>query len=187
MQCSSVKVPAGYRAAFRTHIDSPPNRTRPVDGDYDDQHNNYPMSVQEGDSSMKEKEMKDLQPMSEAQREIMEFVWQKGEAGVGQIYRAISARRPVVRNTVLTTVMRLAEKGWLVGTRDGNAFRYTPAFPKERAQAEEVRRLVDTIFDGSAEGLVMTLLEQGGLTAGETKRIRAMILAAGRKGKKGKL
>jgi BlaI family transcriptional regulator, penicillinase repressor len=133
------------------------------------------------------KEEKELEPMSEAQREIMEFVWQKGEAGVGQIWRAIAARRPVVRNTVLTLVTRLAEKGWLVATREGNAFRYTPAFPKERVLADEVRRLVNTVFDGSAEGLVMTLLEQGGLTPGETKRIRAMILASGRKGKKGKL
>jgi BlaI family penicillinase repressor len=133
------------------------------------------------------KENKETQPMSEAQREIMEFVWERGEAGVGQIWRAIAARRPVVRNTVLTLITRLAEKGWLVARREGNAFRYTPAFPKQRAQADEIRRLVDTVFNGSAEGLVMTLLEEGGLTPQETKRIRAMILATGRKGKKGKL
>jgi len=51
--------------------------------------------------------------------------------------------------------------------------------------ADEVRRLVDTVFDGSAEGLVMTLLECGGLTSEEVKRIRAMILASQRKRRKG--
>ena len=124
--------------------------------------------------------------MSDAQREIMEVFWERGEAGVGQVWRALAARRPVARNTVLTSITRLADKGWLVPRREGNAFRYTPAFPKERAQAEEVRRLIDTVFDGSAEGLVMTLLEGRGLTPEEAKRIREMILATQRKGRKGK-
>ena len=124
--------------------------------------------------------------MSEAQREIMEIFWQRGEAGVGEVWRTLVKRRQVARNTILTLITRLADKGWLVPRREGNAFRYTPAFPKQRSQAEEIRRLVDTVFDGSAECLVMTLLEGGGLSPDEAERIREMILAAQRKGRKGK-
>ncbi len=130
-------------------------------------------------------EPNETQPLSAAQREIMEIFWQRGEAGVGEVWRTVSDRRPLARNTVLTVITRLEAKGWLVPRREGNAYRYTPAFPKEKAQAEEVRRLVDTVFDGSAEGLVMTLLHGGALTAEEEKRIRAMILATQRKGRKG--
>ncbi len=54
------------------------------------------------------------------------------------------------RNTILTLITRLVAKGWLVPRREGNAFRYTAAFEKEAAQAEEVRRLVDTVFDGQS-------------------------------------
>ena len=132
------------------------------------------------------KESKETPPMSEAQREIMEIFWQRGEAGVGEVWRTLVKRRQVARNTVLTLITRLADKGWLVPRREGNAFRYTPAFPKQRAQAGEVRRLVDTVFHGSAEGLVLTLLEGGGLSPEEAERIREMILAAQRKGRKGK-
>jgi predicted transcriptional regulator len=124
--------------------------------------------------------------MSEAQREIMEIFWQRGEAGVGEVWRTLVKRRQVARNTILTLITRLADKGWLVPRREGNAFRYTPAFPKQRSQAEEIRRLVDTVFDGSAECLVMTLLEGGGLSPEEAERIREMILGAQRKGRKGK-
>jgi predicted transcriptional regulator len=131
------------------------------------------------------KETRKTPPISKAQREIMEIVWQRGEVGVGQVWRTLAARRPVTRNTVLTVITRLAAKGWLVPRREGNAFRYTAAFPKETARADEVRRLVDTVFDGSAEGLVMTLLECGGLTPQESKRIREMILASQRKARKG--
>lgn len=132
------------------------------------------------------KESKETPPMSEAQREIMEIFWQRGEAGVGEVWRTLVKRRQVARNTILTLITRLADKGWLVPRREGNAFRYTPAFPKQRSQAEEIRRLVDTVFDGSAECLVMTLLEGGGLSPDEAERIREMILGAQRKGRKGK-
>jgi predicted transcriptional regulator len=132
------------------------------------------------------KESKETPPMSEAQREIMEIFWQRGEAGVGEVWRTLVKRRQVARNTILTLITRLADKGWLVPRREGNAFRYTPAFPKQRSQAEEIRRLVDTVFDGSAECLVMTLLEGGGLSPEEAERIREMILGAQRKGRKGK-
>lgn len=129
-------------------------------------------------------EPRDTPPMSDAQREIMEIVWERGEVGVGEVWRALSEEREVARNTVLTLITRLVSKGWLVARREGNAHRYTAAFGKEAAQAEEVRRLVDTVFHGSAEGLVMTLLERGGLSAAEASRIRQMILNSRQQGKK---
>ena len=123
-----------------------------------------------------------LAPLSDAQREIMEIVWDRGEVSVAEVWRLLADRRPVARNTALTLITRLVDKGWLVAGREGNAFRYTAALPREEAQAEELRRLVDTVFDGSAEGLVMTLLDGGSLSAAEVQRIRAMLLKAGRKG-----
>ena len=122
----------------------------------------------------------DRAPLSEAQREIMDIVWDRGETTVAEVWRVLSQRRPVARNTVLTLITRLVDKGWLLAQREGNAFRYTAALPREEAQAQEVRRLVKTVFDGSAEGLVMTLLDVGGLSAEEAQRIRALLLKAGR-------
>ena len=121
--------------------------------------------------------------ISDAQREIMNIVWDRGEVGVAEVWRILSARRPLARNTILTLITRLVDKGWLRTRRIGNAFRYTAAWPREKAQAEEIRRLVQTVFDGSAEGLVMSLLEGGSLSPAESERIRAMIMKANRKSK----
>ena len=120
-------------------------------------------------------------PISEAQREIMNIVWDQGEVGVADVWRILSTRRPVARNTVLTLITRLVDRGWLEPRRVGNAFRYTAARPREQSRAEEIRRLVDMVFEGSAEGLVMSLLEGGGLKPEESDRIRSMILKASRK------
>jgi BlaI family transcriptional regulator, penicillinase repressor len=125
--------------------------------------------------------------ISDAQREIMNIIWENGEMGVAEVWRILSERRPLARNTILTLISRLVEKGWLEARKVGNAFRYTAACPREEAQAEEVRRLVNTVFDGSAEGLVMTILEGGNLSPAESERIRAMIMKANRKNKGEKL
>lgn len=122
----------------------------------------------------------DRAPLSDAQREIMDIVWERGEVSVADVWRLLADRRPVARNTVLTLITRLVGKGWLVARREGNAFRYTADVPREEAQASQLRRLVDTVFAGSAEGLVLTLLGEGGLSAVEAQRIRAMLLKAGR-------
>jgi len=112
---------------------------------------------------------------SDAQVEVLNILWDRGEATVGEVWQAFSARRPVARNTVLTLVTRLEEKGWLRRHEEGNVLRYSAVVPKQTALRQIARRLVDTAFGGSAEGLIMTLLGGDDLSEGEAERIRAML------------
>ena len=113
-------------------------------------------------------------PLSQGQWEIMQAVWDGGEVTVADVWKALSARRPVARNTVQTLMTRLAEKGWLRSRADGNTHHYRAAVPRSAAVKGAVRRLVDTVFGGSAEGLVHALLA-GGVSPAEAARIRALI------------
>jgi predicted transcriptional regulator len=115
--------------------------------------------------------------------EVLNIVWDLGEPTVGEVWQVFSARRPVARNTVLTLIARLEEKGWLRRRAEGNAFRYIAAVPRQTALRQLARRLVDTAFRGSTEGLVMSLLDGGDLSTGEAERIRAMLEGARRKNK----
>src|SRR3954470_19023422 len=120
-----------------------------------------------------------LPPLSEAQLEIMNVVWDRGEVTVADVWKALTTRRKVARNTVLTMITRLEEKGWLCRDDAGHAFRYRAAVPREATLGTMIRRLVDTAFGGSAEGLVMALLHGRGVSKEEAARIRAMIRNAG--------
>jgi BlaI family transcriptional regulator, penicillinase repressor len=122
---------------------------------------------------------------SDAQLEVLNIIWDQGEATVGEVWKAFAARRPVARNTILTLMARLEEKGWLRRKADGNVLRYSATVPQATGLRQMARRLVDTAFRGSAEGLVMTLLDSGDLSAAEAARIRATLDAAGRE-KKGR-
>jgi len=116
-----------------------------------------------------------LPPLSEAQMEIMNVVWDRGEATVADVWKVLSARRRVARSTVLTMLTRLEEKGWLSCDEEGHAFRYRAALPREATLGTMVRRLIDTAFGGSAEGLVMALLHGRGVSKEEARKIKKMI------------
>ncbi|HVU89136.1 MAG TPA: BlaI/MecI/CopY family transcriptional regulator [Gemmataceae bacterium] len=120
----------------------------------------------------------ELPPLSDAQLDIVNIVWDHGTATVGQIWKALAERRPISRNTVSTMVTRLEEKGWLRHRVVGGTFLYSATRPRKKVLPQIIHRLVDAAFQGSAEGLVLTLLEGGRLSADEVERIKAMLEAA---------
>jgi len=70
---------------------------------------------------------------------------------------------------------RLEKKGWLQRRADGPTHRYTAAVPRAATLGRVVHRLVDAAFAGSAEALVLALLEGRGVSADEARRIRRLI------------
>ncbi len=124
-----------------------------------------------------------LNTLSPAQLEIMQIVWEQGEASVADVWRLLGARRKVARNTVLTLMTRLAKKGWLKCRPDGNSFIYSAAVERRKTLRGLVARLLETAFAGSSEGLVTALLDARNLPPDEAARIRAMIGQAEKNGK----
>jgi BlaI family transcriptional regulator, penicillinase repressor len=119
-----------------------------------------------------------LAPLADVQIEIMNIVWDRREVTVGEVWKTISQNRGVARNTIQTMITRLDEKGWLRHRVDGTVYRYSATYPRERAMQTMVGRLVETAFGGSAEGLVLALVEGRGVTKEEADRIRAIIKKA---------
>jgi predicted transcriptional regulator len=124
---------------------------------------------------------KSLPPLSEAQLEIMNIVWDRGETTVGQVWAELSQRRPLIRNTVHTMVVRLEEKGWLQHRAKGNTFYYRATQPGRTARKRMLRRLLETAFHGSTEGLLLAILEDQPLSNDEAARVRSLIDQATRK------
>ena len=119
-----------------------------------------------------------LPPLSAAQTEIMGVIWEQGEATLAQICNALSNNRDLARNTVQTQLTRLVEKGWLTYSSSGKIFCYRATVPRVTAQSEVVHRVLDTVFGGSYEGLMMSLLDGRKLSREEADRIIGMILRA---------
>ena len=113
--------------------------------------------------------------LTPAQLELMNLFWEHGELGVAQVWKLLGKRCAVARNTVQTMLSRLAERGWLRARAEANAFFYRAVRTRDSSLRRIVGNLVDTAFDGSAAGLVMTLLESRRISPEEADRIRALI------------
>lgn len=125
----------------------------------------------------------DMPSLSEAQMEIMNIVWDQPETTLGDIWRELQVKRKIARNTIQTLLTRMVEKGWVQYRAEGKVFHYRAAVPRQPTMKLVVSRLVETAFNGSAEGLVMALLDGQELKDDEAERIRALIDKAQRGGK----
>lgn len=123
-------------------------------------------------------------PLSGAQRELMDIVWDRGEVAVSEVWEILAERRNVARNTVQTMLVRLEEKGWLKHRTIGRTFFYSAVHPREKTQRRMVRELLQSFFDGSPEDLAAALLEDVSLSRAEADRIRELIDEAERRRRK---
>jgi BlaI family transcriptional regulator, penicillinase repressor len=117
-------------------------------------------------------------PLSPAQREIMEILWDRGELTAAMVRQVLSEDRQLARNTVRTMLQRMEEKGWLKHRSEGRTFLFSPAVPRAVTIGQRVLELVESLCGGSPEALMTALLEHRGLTTEETKRIREMLDSA---------
>ena len=124
-----------------------------------------------------------LAPLSRAQREIMEIIWDLGEASVMDVKKRLDVTRTVARNTIRTSMERMAEKGWLSVSEAGRSYIYRPNVEREESLGQRVTEIIDNACGGEPEKLMLALLEYRGLDEGEEKRIRDMLDEARRRQK----
>lgn len=118
------------------------------------------------------------EPLSPAQSEIMEIIWEKGEVAAVEVRQLLAEGRELARETVRTMLERMEEKGWLKHRVVGRTFFYSAAVPRGAAAGQKVIELLDTVCGGSPERLMTALLDYRGLSADEAGRIEALIKQA---------
>lgn len=115
--------------------------------------------------------------LSKFELEIMEILWQLGEASVRQVQDEIQERKRPAYTTVQTIFSRLEEKGAVRRTRKiGNAFLFEPITSRRSVY----RRLIDDfleLFGGSAQPVVSQLLDSGKLTLEDLRALEEQHVA----------
>ncbi|MDQ7039740.1 MAG: BlaI/MecI/CopY family transcriptional regulator [Rhodothermus sp.] len=113
-----------------------------------------------------------LVPFGETEMEILQVVWELGEASVADVHARLGGGRAYT--TVMTVMRNLAEKGYLTFRRQGRMYVYRPAVPPEEFKANLLQRLVDRVF-GSPLELVQTLVRQESLGPDELAELQRLI------------
>jgi predicted transcriptional regulator len=114
----------------------------------------------------------DLTPV---ELEIMNVLWEGGPATVQDVQRRLEGRRAVAYTSVQTMLNILVRKGKATRTLVDRSYRYRAAISRQKALGRSMRDIVERMFGGSAEALVMSLVESKQLTPETLNRLNEML------------
>lgn len=112
------------------------------------------------------------QKLTELEAVIMDAVWALEQATVRDVQEHLKEARPMARNTVLTMMSILRDKGFLISIREGRTDLYRPTVSREQVSGGLLRDVMNRFFSGSAHALVSQLLDSEDLDSEEIKAIR---------------
>src|SRR4051795_1744218 len=107
--------------------------------------------------------------LTEQELEIMKIVWERDRSTVRDVYEALLERRKIAYTTVMTMMKILEQKQYLKKTMEERAYVYCPTRPKNQVIRGMVREFVDRVFNGSAQPLLLHLVEDRSLTEKELR------------------
>jgi predicted transcriptional regulator len=100
---------------------------------------------------------------------IMQAIWKLGNSTVSAVQSELDP--PLAYTTVQTVLNILERKGKLRRELEGRAYVYAARVTEDKAVGQGVRDLIDRMFGGSSEELVMTLLKSRQIDAGRLEKL----------------
>jgi len=113
--------------------------------------------------------------LTEQELEIMKIVWQRETATVRDVYETLLGRRKIAYTTVMTMMKILEKKGYLKRRLQDRAYVYRPSQPQTVVLRKMVQEFVNRVFNGSAEPLLVHLVENRCLSEKELQELMRLV------------
>jgi predicted transcriptional regulator len=109
---------------------------------------------------------------TERELDILQVLWARESATLGEICEALCRDREVAKTTVATLLKLMEDKALVERTPDR---RWKAAVSRNSTRTQIVKGLMDKLFDGSAGRLVAHVLKAGSLTAGDLEELQKLL------------
>jgi|SRR5215471_18205312 len=106
--------------------------------------------------------------------QIMEVLWNIGAATVQEVQSSITGE-PLAYTTVQTMLNILHRKGRVKRKLVGKAYTYSPVLSRDKAVRDAVAEMVNRLFGGSVEALVMNLFKTKQIDAKKLKELNELV------------
>jgi BlaI family penicillinase repressor len=111
--------------------------------------------------------------------EIMHVLWETAPANVQSVQQHL--KRQLAYTTVQTMLNILHRKGKVKRRLKDRAYFYKPVVSRSHVTREHMSDIVDRLFGGSAESLVMSLMETKHLTPKKLAQLQKLVEEEGKK------
>lgn len=114
---------------------------------------------------------------TELELQILKILWRDGESSVQHVRSALAdeAARDIARTSVVTTLNIMTDKELVERTQRGKAYYFTALITQADVSRGMLSDILDRVFDGSAEALVLNLLESEHVDDDEHRALRRLI------------
>jgi len=110
----------------------------------------------------------------------MKVVWDRERVTVRDVYEALRQRRQIAYTTVMTMMTILDQKGFLKRIPgEDRAFVYAPARSRQAVMRATVNEFIERVFGGSANPLMLHLIEDNHLTEKDLDELRRVMRKKG--------
>lgn len=117
--------------------------------------------------------MTDGTTFTERELDIMSVLWRNDSGTVAEVRKALA--QDLGYTSVLKMLQILEAKGMIRHEQEGRAYRYFPVVEPDEAGGHALGRIVDKIFQGSAELALARLVSGRALEPDEVERMKAML------------
>jgi BlaI family penicillinase repressor len=117
--------------------------------------------------------MSEAASFTERELDIMSVLWRSGSGTVAEVRAALDI--DLGYTSVLKMLQILEEKGMIRHEQEGRAYRYFPVVEPDEAGGHALSRIVDKVFQGSAELALARLVSGRHLDASEIARMKALL------------
>ncbi len=112
---------------------------------------------------------------TDGELEILNVLWSRGPAELGVVCDALRARREVATTTVATMLKIMLDKQLVERERGPRGYRWSARVTRRGARRALLDKLLANAFGGSAQGLLVHLVEEGNLSIEDWEQVRALL------------
>src|SRR5438445_4823748 len=113
--------------------------------------------------------------ITDRQFEALRILWEQGPLTVRQLMEHLLRGDRQPYTTVLGLLQNMEKAGLVSHREEGLTYRYEPTVSKQEATGKLLRDFVTRFFRGSAEALVLGLVDTQALSPHESRQIEATL------------
>jgi len=116
--------------------------------------------------------------LTSSERRIMRVLWGGGAGTVQKVLQGLRGEPQLAYTTVQTTLNVLHRKGKVERKLVGRAYEYSPTVSQEVADSHAIKDVLQKVFRGSVDNLLLTLVRSKQLDAQTLARLQEKLQAS---------
>lgn len=112
--------------------------------------------------------------VSDFELELMKTIWGNGGVALyAEIVEALQVKGiSATKNTIISLLSRLIEKGFLKINKIGRRNKYTALVSEEEYQTAQTETFLEKVYEGNAKGLISTLIQKDLISVDDYEKLK---------------